>query len=134
MINASLNWGSIVGIILFLWAIPSWMMGFGQIFFVLQRRADTSPAVIGKTIFIVLQTLGRIVMLPLCGLILFFQGWRLDPILQFAMFLLAIGIIFESAMGIIGDYQMWRVRIGRSKASIAFTNQPSDDVEMNNIK
>ncbi len=129
MINASLNWASIVGIMLFLWAIPSWMMGFGQMFFVLQRRADASPAVIGKTIFIVFQTLGRIVMLPLCGLILFFQGWRLDPILQFAMFLLAIGIVFESATGIIGDYQKWRVRTARAKASIDFIDQPIDDVD-----
>ena len=68
-------------------------------------------------------------MLPLCGLIIFFQGWRLDPILQFAMFLLAIGIIFESAMGIIGDYQKWRVRTLSAKASIDFTNQSSDDVD-----
>lgn len=68
-------------------------------------------------------------MLPICGLILFFQGWRLDPILQFAMFLLAIGIIFESATGIIGDYQKWKVRNVRAKASIDLTNQPSNDVD-----
>ncbi len=68
-------------------------------------------------------------MLPLCGLILFFQGWRLDPILQFAMFLLAIGIVFESAAGIIGDYQKWRVRTGRAKASIDFIDQSIDDVD-----
>lgn len=30
----------------------------------------------------------------LCGFILIFQGWRLDPILQFGQFLLVIFIIF----------------------------------------
>tara|TARA_B100000700_G_C14380400_1_gene550137 strand:+ start:148 stop:474 length:327 start_codon:yes stop_codon:yes gene_type:complete len=30
---------------------------------------------------------------PLCGGILFFQGWRLDPILQFGQFLLVAHVI-----------------------------------------
>ena len=129
MVNASLNWASIVGIILFLWAIPAGFMGFVQIFFVLQRRADTSPAVIGKTIFLVFQSLGRMLMLPICGSILFFQGWRLDPILQFGQFLLALGVLFESAGSILGDYNKWRYRTGRAKASIDVSSQPKDVVE-----
>lgn len=32
--------------------------------------------------------------LLLSGVILFFQGWRLDPILQFAFFLMAVPLIF----------------------------------------
>ena len=116
MFNASLNWASLVGIILFLWAIPAGLMGFVQIFFVLQRRADTSPAVIAKSIFLILQSLGRMIMLPICGLILFFQGWRLDPILQFGQFLLAFGVLFESAGSVLGDYNKWRYRTGRANA------------------
>ena len=36
---------------------------------------------------------------------MFFQGWRLDPILQFSQFILAVGITFESAPSIASDYQ-----------------------------
>ena len=36
---------------------------------------------------------------------MFFQGWRLDPILQFSQFILAVGIIFESAPSIAPDYR-----------------------------
>ena len=128
MFNASLNLSSIIGILIFLWGIPAGVLGLFQLFFVLQRRADTSPAVIGKSIFLVFQSLGRMLMLPLAGLILFFQGWRLDPILQFAVFLLAAGVIFESATGMISDYQKWRFRTGRASANIPVQQQPTDQV------
>ena len=95
MLNASLNWSSLIGLLLMLWSIPSAAMGAFQIFFVLQRRSDTSPQVIIKTIFLVFQSLGRLIGMPLCGSILFFQGWRLDPILQFGVMLLGIGIVVE---------------------------------------
>ena len=125
-----------------LWSIPSAAMGAFQIFFVLQRRADTSPQVIIKTIFLVFQSLGRLIGMPLCGSILFFQGWRLDPILQFGVMLLGIGIVVESFGvmllgigivvesfgGILGDYQKWRARTGRATANIAVKHQPIDDV------
>ena len=128
MLNASLNWSSLIGLLLMLWSIPSAAMGAFQIFFVLQRRADTSPQVIIKTIFLVLQSLGRLVGMPLCGSILFFQGWRLDPILQFGVMLLGIGIVVESFGGILGDYQKWRARTGRATANIAVKHQPIDDL------
>ena len=99
MLNASLNWSSLIGLLLMLWSIPSAAMGAFQIFFVLQRRSDTSPQVIIKTIFLVFQSLGRLIGMPLCGSILFFQGWRLDPILQFGVMLLGIGIVVESFGG-----------------------------------
>ncbi len=49
-------------------------------------------------------------MLPLSGGILLFQGWRLDPILQFGQFLLVLGIIFESGLGLASDMKSWRLR------------------------
>ena len=76
MVNASLNFGSIVGIVLFICG--------GGLYFVrsfkpeLARDYDIFFAAIGL----------------LCGGIFFFQGWRLDPILQFGIFLLAGGSIF----------------------------------------
>ena len=71
MVNASLNWASIVGIVLA-------VCGAGLYFLrsfkpALARDYDVFFAAIGL----------------LCGGILFFQGWRLDPILQFGQFLLA---------------------------------------------
>ena len=70
MVNASLNWASIVGIVLAVFG--------GYIFFLrsfkpsISRDLDPLLAVVSW----------------LCGGILFFQGWRLDPILQFGQFLL----------------------------------------------
>ena len=129
MVNASLNWSSIIGLILFFYGVLTAPLAIAQIFFILQRRAVTSPAVIAKSVVVFMQAAGRFFLLPLCGGILFFQGWRLDPILQFGQFLLAAGLIFESAPSIASDYQKWRFRTGRAKAVIAGQGQPSDIVD-----
>ena len=76
MANASLNGASIVGIVLA-------VCGAGLYFLrsfkpALARDYDVFFAAIGL----------------LCGGILFFQGWRLDPILQFGQFLLAGTTVF----------------------------------------
>ena len=76
MVNASLNWASIVGIVL---AVCGGGLYFLRSFKpALARDYDVFFAAIGL----------------LCGGILFFQGWRLDPILQFGQFLLAGTAIF----------------------------------------
>ena len=126
MVNASLNWASIVGLLVFVYGLATAPLAFAQIFFTLQRRADTSPTVISKTLILFFQALGRGIGLPLVGGIMFFQGWRLDPILQFSQFILAVGIIFESAPSIASDYQKWRNRTGRANAVIPGEKQPSD--------
>ena len=126
VVNASLNWASIVGLIMFVYGLAAAPLAFPQIFFTLQRRADISPAVIAKTLILFFQALGRAIGLPVVGFIMFFQGWRLDPILQFSQFILAMGIIFESAASIASDYQKWRFRTGRAIAVIAGQDQPSD--------
>ena len=71
MVNASLNWASIVGIALIL-------AGFVP-FFKQSISTKYDPFLVP--------------IIWVCGLILFFQGWRLDPILQFGQFLL-VGVIF----------------------------------------
>ncbi len=76
MVNASLNWASIVGIVL---AVSGAGLYFLRSFKpALARDYDVFFAAIGL----------------LCGGILFFQGWRLDPILQFGQFLLAGTTVF----------------------------------------
>jgi hypothetical protein len=76
VVNASLNWASIVGIVL---AVGGALLYFMRTFKpALARDYDVFFAAIGL----------------LCGGILFFQGWRLDPILQFGQFLLAGTTVF----------------------------------------
>jgi len=76
LVNASLNWASIVGIVL---AVGGALLYFLRSFKpALARDYDVFFAAIGL----------------LCGGILFFQGWRLDPILQFGQFLLAGTTVF----------------------------------------
>jgi len=76
VVNASLNWASIVGIVL---AVCGGGLYFLRSFKpALARDYDVFFAAIGL----------------LCGGILFFQGWRLDPILQFGQFLLAGTSVF----------------------------------------
>ncbi len=118
IVNASLNWASIVGLLVFVYGLAAAPLAPAQTFFTLQRRADTSSAVIAKTLIVSFQALGRAIGPPVVGLIMFFQGWRLDPMLQFSQFILAMGIIFESALSIASDYQKWRNRTGRANAVI----------------
>tara|TARA_B100000674_G_scaffold59265_1_gene41144 strand:- start:41 stop:439 length:399 start_codon:yes stop_codon:yes gene_type:complete len=131
MINASFNWASFIGILLVLLWIPAVTSGIFRIWFVLTRRADTSLKVLIKTFLIIFQTVGRAFFIPLAGVIFFFQGWRLDPILQFACALLAGGIAVEMVPSFIDDYQGWRKRTGRATAAIVVDSQPDDSAEEN---
>ena len=126
MVNASLNWASITGLFLILIWIPAIASGVFRIWFTLSRRADTSPSVIFKTLFIIFLTIGRAFFIPIAGGILFFQGWRLDPILQFGQSLLVIGIAVEMVPTFIYDYQSWRSRNCRASATISVRKQPID--------
>ena len=126
-----MNWASIVGILLVLLWIPAVISGIFRIWFVLNRRADTSPRVLIKTFLIIFQTIGRAFFIPLAGVIFFFQGWRLDPILQLACVLLAGGIAVEMVPSFIDDYQGWRKRTGRETAAIGVDSQPDDSAEEN---
>ena len=76
MVNASLNWASFVGIALA--ASGAGLYALRSLRPRLARDHDIFFAAIAL----------------LCGGILFFQGWRLDPILQFNQFLLAGSAIF----------------------------------------
>ena len=110
LVNASLNWASIVGIVLTLAALPGAVTAGFQIAFLLGRRADTSGAVILATIWRFLVLFARLLLLPLIGGIFFFQGWRLDPILQFGFFLLAAGYLSELVMSMVYEYGSWQKR------------------------
>ena len=74
MVNASFNLASIVGIVLLIF-------GFAPFFW----KSE------GKLV-LTFEPMSWVAWI--CGLILFFQGWRLDPILQFGQFLLVSLTIF----------------------------------------
>jgi len=109
VVNASLNWASIVGIVL---AVCGGGLYFLRSFKpALARDYDVFFAAIGL----------------LCGGILFFQGWRLDPILQFGQFLLAGTTVFFA-------YESVRLRgvaTDQARRSSYFNDEPISDVPRN---
>ncbi len=109
MVNASLNWASIVGIVL---AVCGGGLYFLRSFKpALARDYDVFFAAIGL----------------LCGGILFFQGWRLDPILQFGQFLLAGTTVFFA-------YESVRLRgvaTDQARRSSYFDDDPISDAPRN---
>ena len=109
MVNASLNWASIVGIVL---AVCGGGLYFLRSFKpALARDYDVFFAAIGL----------------LCGGILFFQGWRLDPILQFGQFLLAGTTVFFA-------YESVRLRgvaTDQARRSSYFEDDPISDMPRN---
>jgi len=109
VVNASLNWASIGGIVL---AVCGGGLYFLRSFKpALARDYDVFFAAIGL----------------LCGGILFFQGWRLDPILQFGQFLLAGTTVFFA-------YESVRLRgvaTDQARRSSYFDDDPISDVPRN---
>jgi len=109
VVNASLNWASIVGIVL---AVCGGGLYFLRSFKpALARDYDVFFAAIGL----------------LCGGILFFQGWRLDPILQFGQFLLAGTTVFFA-------YESVRLRgvaTDQARRSSYFDEDPISDAPRN---
>ncbi len=112
MVNASLNWASIVGIVL---AVCGGGLYFLRSFKpALARDYDVFFAAIGL----------------LCGGILFFQGWRLDPILQFGQFLLAGTTVFFA-------YESVRLRgvaTDQARRSSYFEDEQVPDIPRNSSR
>ena len=106
----ALNWTSLSALLLLVLSLVSVPSAAFQIWFLLTRRADTTPQVLISTILRFVTGIGR-----------------LDPILQVAVLLLTFGVVLESSSGIVADYNAWRARTGRATAVIPVAEQPSDD-------
>ena len=102
MVNASLNWASICGIVLAIWGLIAAPLAIAQLVIFLKENNRDSNNIL-KIIYILLVTPLRFIGSLLIGGILFFQGWRLDPILQFGMFGLVFLYLSESAFGFLRD-------------------------------
>ena len=80
-------------------------------FDVLMDRDQPRESLQGLGLLWLLVTLaGRCIAIPLVGSIMFFQGWRLDPLLQFAFTLLVWGTIVESIPSIRADHRALQQR------------------------
>ena len=111
MINASLNWGSIVGVGLILWSLHMSFMILWQFIFVLNKRSEMNKKVFLHTVYLAYLFLFRSILIPGAGIILFFQGWRLDPTLQFMTFIIICIYVFISFKNVFFDFQRWQKRI-----------------------
>ncbi|QIR37850.1 hypothetical protein HCG51_14775 [Tolypothrix sp. PCC 7910] len=94
-ISFGLNIASLLGYIYIIFGIS--YMAF--MVFLLFKRASR----LGSIAFVIylLQALLIPSIMLLCGFIFVFQGWRLDPILQFAQFLLTSLVIYFSVKDIV---------------------------------
>ena len=104
MVNASLNWSSISGLGLILFWIPLYLISLIHIDWLSRRQVERRKSASEWIVFLV-TFCGRAFCLPLVAGILFFQGWRLDPILQFGVVLIAAGVIAEAAMSALNVYE-----------------------------
>ena len=118
MVSASLNIASIAGILLLLLGLLSIPVSIGNLYFFLNRRADNTSKIIIIAIFKGTLGLLRTIGCLIAGGLLFFQGWRLDPILQFGQVILVCLIILESAGTIISDFIDWLDRKSNKSSSI----------------
>ena len=88
MVNVGINWMSILGIVDIALAVAYLVTAIAN--------SGMRSQIIGSTgiILYIIQGIMAVVVLPLSGFILFFQGWRLNPILGFQQFLLHVLLIF----------------------------------------
>ena len=110
MVMYVLNWASLWGLLLMALWVPVLLVSLRR-FDVLMDRDQPRESLQGLGLVWLLVTLaGRCIALPLVGLILFFQGWRLDPLLQFGLTMLVWGTIVESIPSIRADHRALQQR------------------------
>ncbi|MBW4686406.1 MAG: hypothetical protein KME40_15205 [Komarekiella atlantica HA4396-MV6] len=94
-VNFGINVAGLIRIIYLLLTIPYFIF---MLVWLVRRGARLEGWALALYIIQVIFTL---IILLLYGLILMFQGWRLDPILQFGQFLLLLLIIYLTIKDIV---------------------------------
>ncbi len=94
-VNFGVNVAGLIGIIYLLWAIIYLILTLAWL---AQRGARLRGWALA--LYIIQLIFTPIIML-LCGAILLFQGWRLDPVLQVEQFLLLLLILYLSIKDIV---------------------------------
>ncbi|MBN3909660.1 MAG: hypothetical protein HWQ35_24930 [Nostoc sp. NMS1] len=94
-VNFGLNIAGLIGIIYLLLAIGYFILTVAWL-----AQRGTRLAGWALALYIIQVIFTPIIML-MCGIILFFQGWRLDPILQIEQFLLLLLILYFTIKDIV---------------------------------
>lgn len=103
------NLGSIVGLFLILMALPAAVASMAQLLFLLGRRHPDGAVIlvlVGQGLLLLL----RLIAAPMIGGLLLYQSWRLDPILQVAVSLLALAWAAELCLGFLDQAIHWQWR------------------------
>ena len=108
--NGIVNFASLTGIILLLFSLPAALAAAMQIRFLIGCRKERTAAIIFVTILQFIHLFARLFGLPLIAGILFFQGWKLEPIFVFAFFFLGLGYLSELVMNFKNQLDAWRLR------------------------
>ncbi|MBC6431751.1 hypothetical protein FM036_13500 [Nostoc sp. HG1] len=94
-VNFGLNLAGLIGIIYVLLAIVCFIL---TVAWLAQRGTRLTGWAVALYI---IQVVFTPIIMFLCGIGLFFQGWRLDPILQIEQFLLLLLIVYFTIKDII---------------------------------
>ena len=106
----TVNLASLIGIIIYLIWLPVAVAAVMQIRFLIGCRKERTAAIIFATILQFIHLFARLFGLPLIAGILFFQGWKLEPIFVFAFFFLGLGYLSELVMNFKNQLDAWRLR------------------------
>lgn len=107
---------TLIGIFLFVIGLLLTRLSLSRIYLITRANTDQSHVGNGERLSMLIQAAGRSLM-PICGLLLFFHGWRLGEELQIAVLVLSAGllvpVILRGALvpvwGSILIYQGWRL-------------------------
>ena len=106
----TVNLASLIGIIIYLIWLPVAVAAVMQIRFLIGCRKERTTAIVFATVLQFIYLFARLLGLPLIGGILFFQGWKLEPIFGFAFFLLGLAYISELVINFKSQRDAWRLR------------------------
>lgn len=108
--NGIVNFASLAGIILLLFSLPAALAAAMQIRFLIGCRKERATAIVFAIVLQFIYLFARLLGLPLIGGILFFQGWKLEPIFGFTFFLLGLAYISELVINFKSQRDAWRLR------------------------
>ncbi len=95
MVNYGINLAGLLGIVYVLLSVAYFII---MMVLLAQRSSRLNGSAL---VFYLLQAIFAPILMFFCGLILVFQGWRLDPLLQLMQLLLSVLIIYLSIKDIV---------------------------------
>ena len=105
MVNASLSLVGFLGILILIYTMILATFDRYKIFppLLIDKNIPSSPISFVKITIRNIHLIGRRIGLPLSGMILFWQGWRLDPPFAVSLFFLLLCIFSESLPSVASD-------------------------------